>query len=187
VAAAHNVSSTPPACTARVLSARSTTKEFVDAQGRAQIVEAVISNDGSSWIEPANPLTVRVTTPHVRTVHPATIAKLGPGERTDVEIGIDSSGIAPGTRQAGSLTASFANGCSASGGVQLTLGVPQYTSDPHSLSTHEAPDWFDNAKFGIFIHWGVYSVPAFGKVGDYAEWYWHSIHDRKSLSFQHQL
>lgn len=31
---------------------------------------------------------------------------------------------------------------------------------------HEAPDWFRDAKFGIFIHWGPYSVPAFEN-----EWY----------------
>lgn len=119
-------------------------------------------------------------------MRPATITKLGPGERTQVEIGIASS-VTPGTIQAGRIAASFANGCSASRSVNLRLGVPDYTADEKSLRTHEAPDWFDNAKFGIFIHWGVYSVPAFGKVGDYAEWYWHSIHDRKSLAFRHQL
>ena len=35
-----------------------------------------------------------------------------------------------------------------------------------SLSAYQVPDWYQNAKFGIFIHWGVYSVPAFGN-----EWY----------------
>ena len=32
--------------------------------------------------------------------------------------------------------------------------------------TYEIPQWYKDAKFGIFIHWGVYSVPAFG-----SEWY----------------
>ncbi len=31
----------------------------------------------------------------------------------------------------------------------------------------------------MFIHWGVYSVPAWGKVGEYAEWYWNHISDKK--------
>ncbi len=35
-----------------------------------------------------------------------------------------------------------------------------------SLSKYKCPEWFKDAKFGIFIHWGVYSVPAFG-----SEWY----------------
>jgi hypothetical protein len=30
-----------------------------------------------------------------------------------------------------------------------------------SLSKYQCPDWFRDAKFGIFIHWGVYSVPAY--------------------------
>ena len=38
-----------------------------------------------------------------------------------------------------------------------------YESDWSSLSRHnQAPDWFRDAKFGIYFHWGPYSVPAFG-------------------------
>ncbi len=37
--------------------------------------------------------------------------------------------------------------------------------------------WFEDAKFGIFIHWGLYSVPVWGPTDGsvyekYAEWYW---------------
>ena len=41
----------------------------------------------------------------------------------------------------------------------------KYEPTWESLSTHPYPQWHDDAKFGIFIHWGVYSVPA------YHEWY----------------
>lgn len=41
-----------------------------------------------------------------------------------------------------------------------------------SLDRRPMPGWYTDAKFGIFIHWGVYSVPAWGPVGEYAEWYW---------------
>eukprot|EP00051_Salpingoeca_urceolata_P020855 m.317931 g.317931 ORF g.317931 m.317931 type:complete len:258 (+) comp19693_c1_seq6:97-870(+) len=41
-----------------------------------------------------------------------------------------------------------------------------------SLDKRPTPEWFDDAKFGIFIHWGVYSVPSWAPVGTYAEWYW---------------
>ena len=37
------------------------------------------------------------------------------------------------------------------------------------------PDWFEDAKLGIFIHWGAYSVPAIALEG-YAEWYPHFMH-----------
>jgi alpha-L-fucosidase len=42
----------------------------------------------------------------------------------------------------------------------------RYTADWQSLRSYAIPDWFRDAKFGIFIHWGVYSVPEFG-----SEWY----------------
>ncbi len=47
-----------------------------------------------------------------------------------------------------------------------------------SIDARPTPAWFEDAKFGIFIHWGVYSVPAFAPIKDpdiyarYAEWYW---------------
>jgi alpha-L-fucosidase len=41
-----------------------------------------------------------------------------------------------------------------------------------SIDSRPVPGWFEDAKFGIFIHWGVYSVPAWGPKGKYAEWYW---------------
>src|ERR1022692_1335120 len=62
-----------------------------------------------------------------------------------------------------------------------------------SLNARPLPNWYDEAKFGIFIHWGLFSIPAFaprvGSVGDtlrldydraialspYTEWYWNAI------------
>jgi len=46
-----------------------------------------------------------------------------------------------------------------------------------SLDRRPTPAWFEDAKFGIFIHWGVYSVPSFAPTAGsvysrYAEWYW---------------
>ena len=46
-----------------------------------------------------------------------------------------------------------------------------------SLDSRPNPAWFSEAKFGIFIHWGVYSVPAGGPKGSYAEWYWRYMTD----------
>ena len=43
-----------------------------------------------------------------------------------------------------------------------------------SLDQRETPQWYRDAKFGIFIHWGLYSVPAYSPRGTYAEWYWHA-------------
>jgi len=54
----------------------------------------------------------------------------------------------------------------------------------------ETPVWWDEAKFGIFIHWGVFSVPAWAPEGRYAEWYnwWlHSTFEDGGATKQHHL
>ncbi|MBQ9879879.1 MAG: alpha-L-fucosidase [Clostridia bacterium] len=53
----------------------------------------------------------------------------------------------------------------------------KYGNDWQSLNSRPVPEWFADAKFGIFIHWGVYSVPAYTRRGDYAEWYMRQIED----------
>lgn len=53
----------------------------------------------------------------------------------------------------------------------------KYENNWESLNSRPVPQWFADAKFGIFIHWGIYSVPAFTKRGAYAEWYRHQIAD----------
>lgn len=58
----------------------------------------------------------------------------------------------------------------ASAGADTT---PAYAPNWASLDARPTPAWYLDAKFGVFIHWGVYSVPAWGKVGEYAEWYWY--------------
>lgn len=44
----------------------------------------------------------------------------------------------------------------------------RYEPDWNSLDKRPLPAWYDEAKFGIFIHWGVFSVPSFG------EWFWYN-------------
>ena len=62
-------------------------------------------------------------------------------------------------------------------GMVLSLFLPlcgQYSSDTvswTSLQKRPYPEWFREAKLGIFIHWGLYSVPAYGGPESYGEWY----------------
>ena len=61
-------------------------------------------------------------------------------------------------------------------GFSAVLAYAQsYEPKWESLDRRPLPAWYADAKFGIFIHWGVYSVPAWGPVGEYAEWYWQRI------------
>ena len=51
-----------------------------------------------------------------------------------------------------------------------------------AIDRRPTPQWWRDAKFGIFIHWGPYSVPAFSQVGTYSEWYWRDLADPKRRS-----
>lgn len=68
--------------------------------------------------------------------------------------------------------------------------VNRYKPTWESLKEHGVPEWYEDAKFGIFIHWGLYSVPAWavpsGELGEvpreewfkmnpYAEWYLNTL------------
>jgi len=53
-----------------------------------------------------------------------------------------------------------------------------FRPDWATLQKYRAPAWYENAKFGIFIHWGLYSVPAFAN-----EWYSRNMYERGSREF----
>lgn len=55
-----------------------------------------------------------------------------------------------------------------------------YRNNWESLNSRPVPSWFEDAKFGIFIHWGLYSVPAYAPKGTYAEWYGYHMHNEES-------
>ena len=55
------------------------------------------------------------------------------------------------------------------------LGVAchaKYEPNWESIDSRPLPAWYDEAKVGIFLHWGVFSVPGFGS--EWFWWYWHS-------------
>ncbi len=79
-----------------------------------------------------------------------------------------------------------------------------YAPTPESIAQHPVPDWFHDAKLGIFVHWGLYSVPAWapnsGELGEiiasgewarwfannpYAEWYSNTLRIPESPTRQH--
>ena len=57
-----------------------------------------------------------------------------------------------------------------------------FRGDWESLKTYEAPEWYKDAKFGIFIHWGAYSVAAFG-----SEWYPRMMYVEGSPEYRHHI
>ena len=78
----------------------------------------------------------------------------------------------------------------------------RYTGSWESIQKHEVPKWYDDAKFGIFIHWGIYSVPAYAphtwELGDaqvtdwfcnnpYAELYYNSVNVGRGPGYEHHV
>lgn len=57
-------------------------------------------------------------------------------------------------------------------------GGDSYEPTWKSLDSRPLPSWYDEAKFGIFIHWGVFSVPSFG-----SEWFWYYWQKEKAKAY----
>ena len=62
----------------------------------------------------------------------------------------------------------------------LSLSVSAQTYQPNweSLDKRPIPQWWKDAKFGIFIHWGVYAVPGWSTKGNYSEWYQQGLQNK---------
>lgn len=68
------------------------------------------------------------------------------------------------------------------GGYPGSVSTGPYQATWESLRAHQDPKWFDDAKFGIYFHWGPYSVPAFGN-----EWYARNMYRPGSKENRHHL
>ena len=66
--------------------------------------------------------------------------------------------------------------------IERVIAQGPYSDDWESLSNIEQPRWFNRLKFGIFIHWGVYSVPAFDN-----EWYPRNMYIQGSRAYEHHV
>src|SRR5690349_7281111 len=66
--------------------------------------------------------------------------------------------------------------------VDRGIAEGPFRPDWESLQNYKVPDWYMDAKFGIFIHWGVYSLPAFGN-----EWYPRNMYNAGSDEYKHHI
>lgn len=66
--------------------------------------------------------------------------------------------------------------------IDETIKKGPYSEDWASLTDMEIPSWFYKAKFGIFIHYGVFSVPAYGN-----EWYSRSMYEKGTREYEHHI
>jgi alpha-L-fucosidase len=78
------------------------------------------------------------------------------------------------------------------GFATLAQEAPQgkkWSADWEELRSRPYPQWFKDAKLGIFIHWGIYSVPAYGRKESYGEWFLRGLQVGDSLraNFQKEV
>ena len=66
--------------------------------------------------------------------------------------------------------------------IEETINNGRYKADWESLSGHKTPDWYYGAKLGIFIHWGIYSVPAYA-----CEWYPRWMYNPGSREYDYHI
>ena len=67
----------------------------------------------------------------------------------------------------------------------VCAAAEKYEPTWESLDARPIPQWFADAKFGIFIHWGPYSVPAWAPVGTYSEWYQYWLQNKTCSGNSH--
>lgn len=66
--------------------------------------------------------------------------------------------------------------------VRAVIAAGPYDATWESLRRYTPPRWYQDAKFGIFLHWGVYSVPAFRN-----EWYSRDMYREGTPEFEHHV
>jgi len=73
--------------------------------------------------------------------------------------------------------------------ISFTNYAQTYESNWESVSSHPYPKWFSEAKLGIFIHWGVYSVPSWSGKEQYSEWFLRGLqlNDSSRVKFQQKV
>ncbi len=75
-------------------------------------------------------------------------------------------------------------------GMSLNASAQKkYEANWESIQEHGYPQWFKDAKLGIFIHWGLYSVPSYSAPEQYAEWYLRGLQtgDTTRVNFQKKV
>ncbi|KAI5859959.1 glycoside hydrolase family 29 protein [Durotheca rogersii] len=145
------------------------TQKWLD--GGAQAVEITVNNAGSECVA-GDGLVLSILGLGLQTANKGHLKRLCPGDQKIVTVGVEVSHnhlvnasvvFDDGVDQ---QSVSFEN---------TQFGLIDWTEDLDSLARHESPEWFNGAKFGIFIHWGPYSVTGWGNSSpheSYAEWFW---------------
>lgn len=85
---------------------------------------------------------------------PGKVRRLRGGDQVRVVVGVvNHAGVPAGSSVSDARV--LINGIVVGAAWNVTAGIPDFHVGDDSLQTHESAEWFDNAKFGIFVHWGT--------------------------------
>lgn len=136
-----------------------------------QIVEVAMNNPGVECVAGSG-VTITIGGEGFVTTTPGKLKRLCPGDQKVVKMGVTGSSKG---RVDAIVVMEGDMGRQEIEVPDIEIGLTGWTADLDNLARHEAPEWFDGAKFGIFIHWGVYAVTGWGNSTpheSYAEWFW---------------
>ena len=159
-----------------ITNARSTQKWMEDGNvdNKTQVFEVTITNIGDDFILKNHSVSVEVTGDGLSTTKKGNLKRLRQGDQAKVQVGVTTAAGVPAGSYANATVMVKGNGLASTAySFNATRGIARYEGNYDSVYAHESPDWYNDGKYGIFIHWGAYSVPGWGNVGDrenYAEW-----------------
>ncbi|KAI8879202.1 glycoside hydrolase family 29 protein [Backusella circina FSU 941] len=173
-----------------------------------QVMVVKIQNTGSKWITHASVHVMGHGRGSIQTITRGYVEEIAPGhiQTTQVTVQYDSDHL---QKQQKNLSGNGSNNNSVDMTITLLYqqegnkdelfttrildtslnlqnSVGNFSQTTDSVKQHRAPGWLRDSKFGIFVHWGLYSVPAWAPVGkSYAEWYWWSMNHKDDPTFEY--
>lgn len=129
------------------------TQLWMEDTSKTQIIEVVINNVGSEWVLSNNSVQVSVESSGYDTIVPGYIKRLQPGDQARVQVGVvNANGVIPGMTGEATAVVSGVD-VNSSYTFNATYGIAPYEATYESIYSHETPNWYNGAKYGIFIHW----------------------------------
>ncbi|KAF8177465.1 glycoside hydrolase family 29 protein [Mycena galopus ATCC 62051] len=142
---------------------------------------ATSSNAGSTALSITSPHTIELTGSRLTTLARGVVNRLVPGDQARVDVFVANNAAENETATVVVRNSQGQIVLSSDGWAVAPL-VETWTAEKEVLERHETPTWWNGAKFGIFIHWSVFSVPAWGPPNQYAEWYNWYLHNPPNAS-----
>lgn len=165
----------------KIISVKGTTRWYQDKPSY-QIISVDLHNTSPHWLLSTSILIYGAL---LKTKHEGRLNRLAPGHKATIEVVIYTLRK---TREPTDILIELLN--TNRNLIMEPVQIPHVEIgldlefNPTSIQTHTTPSWFQSAKFGIFIHWGLYSLPSWAPVGhEYAEWYWWNYNRKYSSTY----